>query len=103
PLYQPFDSLYTQNEDIFGGFMTISEMFGQSGSLALLGMSVVFGFLIVLIIVISAAGHIIRALGLNKDAQNTPLAAQPAKIAPGGIDNALVAAITTAVKTHRNE
>ena len=33
----------------FGGYMTISEMLSQSGLLTLLGMCVVFGFIIILI------------------------------------------------------
>ena len=33
----------------FGGYMTISEMLSQSGLLTLLGMGVVFAFIIVLI------------------------------------------------------
>jgi len=40
--------------------MTIVEMLGQSGILALLGMGVVFGFLIILVIVINLAGKLIK-------------------------------------------
>jgi len=40
--------------------MTIVEMLGQSGILALLGMGVVFGFLIILVIVINLAGKFIK-------------------------------------------
>ena len=36
--------------------MTIMEMLGQSGILSLLGMGIVFGFLIIMIIAISTMG-----------------------------------------------
>ncbi|MDR0410122.1 MAG: OadG family protein [Spirochaetaceae bacterium] len=83
--------------------MTITEMFNQSGALALLGMSVVFSFLVVLIAAISAAGRLIHALGLDKDAIDAPSAGQTAKAAPGSLDNAVVAAITAAIKSRRSE
>ena len=38
--------------------MTIGEMIGQSGVIALLGMGTVFGFLAILIVVISQVGKI---------------------------------------------
>jgi len=43
--------------------MTIPEMLEQSGILTLLGIGIVFGFLIILIVVISCAGKIFRAMG----------------------------------------
>jgi oxaloacetate decarboxylase gamma subunit len=79
------------------------QMFTQSGALAVLGMSVVFGFLIILTIVINMAGQIIHALGSDKDAQTAPSVGKSAKTTPDGIDNAVVAAITAAVKARRNE
>jgi sodium pump decarboxylase gamma subunit len=79
------------------------QMFTQSGALAALGMGVVFGFLIILTIVINVAGQIIHAAGLDKDAQTAPPAGLSAKTTPGSIDNAVVAAITAAVKSRRNE
>ena len=81
--------------------MTIAQMFNQSGVLALLGMSVVFTFLIILVVVISVAGRIIHALGLDKDLSAKPAPAVNAVI--GGVDGAVVAAITAAVKAYRKE
>jgi oxaloacetate decarboxylase gamma subunit len=81
--------------------MTIAQMLNQSGVLALLGMSVVFAFLVIMIVVISMAGRLIHALCLDKDLS--------AKIAPAGsvgsgvMDGAVVAAITAAVKAHRKK
>lgn len=83
--------------------MTVAQMFGQSGVLMLLGMSVVFGFLIILIIAVTLAGRVVHALGLDRlslqEAAPQPQAARPA----GGIDGATVAAISAAVSTYRKE
>jgi oxaloacetate decarboxylase gamma subunit len=82
--------------------MTIAQMFNQSGVLALLGMGVVFSFLIILIVVISATGRIIHSLGLDKEAVTGGKAAA-LSTPPVGIDGQIVAAITAAVKTYRKE
>jgi oxaloacetate decarboxylase gamma subunit len=75
-------------------------MFTQSGALALLGMAVVFMFLIIMIVVISLAGRVIHALGVT----NGGLAAVPAGAAAScGVDDAVAAAITAAVRSYRNE
>ena len=81
--------------------MTIAQMFNQSGVLALLGMSVVFGFLVILIVVVSLAGRIIHKLGLDKDLSAKPAPAVNA--VSGGADGAVVAAITAAVRAYRKE
>ena len=75
--------------------MTIMDMLGQSGVLAVLGMGVVFGFLLLLVIVISLAGKlIVRTLG-----HGTNVSAAGAK---AGADSARVtAAITAAVNEYR--
>jgi oxaloacetate decarboxylase gamma subunit len=83
--------------------MTIVEMLGQSGVLTLLGMSVVFGFLIVMIISITLAGKVIHALGLDKDAggsAGTGVVAGPVP-AKAAAKTAVVAAITAAVTEYR--
>jgi oxaloacetate decarboxylase gamma subunit len=49
--------------------MTIMDMLSQSGVLTLLGMGIVFSFLVILIISITLAGKIIHALGWDKDVQ----------------------------------
>lgn len=81
--------------------MTIAEMFGQSGILALLGMGIVFSFLIILIVFMTLVAKTIRALGWDADVQAPKLA--PAVAAAGGSTNdaAVAAAITAAVSEHR--
>ena len=77
--------------------MTIVDMLGQSGLLTLLGMGVVFGFLIIMIIFMSVSTKIIKALGLDKvkkPAQGA--AAKPAANAQN--NNAVVAAIAAAAR-----
>jgi oxaloacetate decarboxylase gamma subunit len=72
--------------------MTIIDMLGQSGVLTLLGMGVVFGFLIIMVISITVVGKFIRVLGLDKDIS----ASSPVLVAVS--DNAAVtAAISAAV------
>jgi oxaloacetate decarboxylase gamma subunit len=82
--------------------MTIADMLGQSGVLTLLGMGIVFGFLVILIVCVTLTGKLIHALGADKDLQQAPKAAAGT---PGGTGNAAVtAAISAAVneyqKTH---
>jgi oxaloacetate decarboxylase gamma subunit len=81
-----------------GGVMTIGEMLGQSGSLALLGMGVMFTFLIILIISVIVMGKVIRALGLDKDVQKGASAPAAVKAAGGG---EVTAAIGAAVNEYR--
>jgi len=80
--------------------MNIGEMFGQSAELTMLGMGVVFGFLIVLVICITIAGRVIHALGRDREA--VP-AALPARAAPAGNDKAVIAAIGAAVTQYINK
>ena len=78
--------------------MTIPEMLGQSGILTLLGMCVVFAFLIVLILLMKLTSFIVRAFGWNKEKKEdvpVPAAAAPAA---SGQDMAVVAAIAAAIK-----
>jgi oxaloacetate decarboxylase gamma subunit len=71
--------------------MTIVEMLGQSGVLTMLGMGIVFGFLVIMIISITVVGRIIQALGST---------AAPVTGAAG--NNAeITAAITAAVNEYR--
>jgi len=46
--------------------MTILDMLGQSGVLTVLGMGVVFGFLIIMVVCVSVMGKIIQGLEGNK-------------------------------------
>ena len=77
--------------------MTIPEMLGQSATLTLLGLCVVFAFLIVLILFMKLTHFIVRTFGWDKEKkEDTPVAA--AAPAGGGQDQAVVAAIAAAVK-----
>ncbi|MDR3160986.1 MAG: OadG family protein [Spirochaetaceae bacterium] len=79
--------------------MTIVEMLEQSGILTVLGMAVVFGFLIIMIICIALAGKLIHALGLDKDVGGTPPV--PAAAPPKAAASATTAVISAAVAEYR--
>ena len=79
--------------------MTIEVMLEQSGVLTLLGMSVVFSFLIIMIFSITGVGKILNALKLNKELMPQTLAAAPS--ASVGSVNAVTAAISAAVSEYR--
>jgi oxaloacetate decarboxylase gamma subunit len=76
-------------------------MLGQSGALTLLGMSVVFSFLAIMIICVTLTGKIIHAIGADKDLRK----AAPASAPEGGQDNAgaVTAAITAAVAEYQKD
>jgi len=80
--------------------MTIMEMLGQSGVLTVLGMGVVFSFLIIMIFAITAAGKIINALKLNKELMPQALAAAPSASVSGN-SASVTAAISAAVNEYR--
>lgn len=75
--------------------MTIPEMLGQSGLLTVLGMGVVFSFLIILIGVMKLLELFVRAMGLDKEETSASPAAAPA--ASNGQNQAIVAAISAAI------
>jgi oxaloacetate decarboxylase gamma subunit len=83
--------------------MTIVEMLGQSSVLTLLGMGIVFSFLVILIICVSLAGKLIHAIGADKDLQQ-PKSPAGGGAAAGAGNGAVTAAISAAVneyqKTH---
>ena len=76
--------------------MTIPVMLGQSGILTLLGMCVVFSFLIVLILFMKLTNLIVRSFGWDKQKKEDVPA--PAATPAGGQDQAVVAAIAAAIK-----
>ncbi|MDR0388451.1 MAG: OadG family protein [Spirochaetaceae bacterium] len=76
--------------------MTIVDMLGQSGVLTLLGMSFVFGFLVILVICVTLTGKLIRRL-VPQEEENT--AAPP----PSGTNGAVNAAISAAITEYRKE
>jgi oxaloacetate decarboxylase gamma subunit len=80
--------------------MTIIEMLGQSGVLTVLGMGVVFSFLIIMIFAITAVGKIIIALKLNKGLMTQVLASPSASVASGNAVS-VTAAISAAVNEYR--
>ena len=77
--------------------MTIFDMLGQSGILAILGMGVVFGFLLILVIVISLAGKIITGLFGN----DTDALASETKTGTGNAK--VTAAITAAINEYQKK
>jgi oxaloacetate decarboxylase gamma subunit len=79
--------------------MTIVDMLGQSGVLTLLGMGIVFGFLIIMIICVTLMGKIIHALGADKDLNQAAPKPQAAAGTSGAANGAAVAAAITAAVT----
>ena len=75
--------------------MTIFDMLGQSGVLAMLGMGIVFGFLFLLVIVISLAGKIITGFFGNDTA------ALGAETKTGTGNAKITAAITAAINEYQ--
>ena len=80
--------------------MTIVEMLGQSGVLTLLGMAVVFGFLVTMVLVISVVGKIINA-GIDPEAIAVPAGTTRQAVSITGNDTQVTAAITAAVNEYR--
>ena len=74
--------------------MTITGMLGQSGLLTLLGMCVVFSFIIILIICMTIMKAVIHALKLDKEEAPSMGAAATNGNAQ---NNAVIAAIAAAV------
>ncbi len=78
--------------------MTILEMFEQSGILALLGMGIVFSFLIVLVVFVSATAKVVKLMKWDRDIW--PSAAATASGESGAVPAEIAAAISTAVHEH---
>jgi len=77
--------------------MTITEMLGQSGILTLLGMGVVFFFLIIMILAMNLLHAILHGLHLDKDEKKDDMSSAGAAAPAAGNDAAVVAAISAAV------
>ena len=75
-------------------------MLGQSGILTLLGMGVVFSFLIIMVVCMNIMHAVLHALKLDKDQPTAAAPSAPAAgSAPSAVDQkAIVAAIATALK-----
>jgi oxaloacetate decarboxylase gamma subunit len=82
--------------------MTIVEMLEQSGVLTLLGMGIVFSFLVIMIIAVTCMGKVIHLLGLDKDVQiSSGGGAVKAPVAKAADNAAVTAAISAAVNEYR--
>lgn len=78
--------------------MTIAQMLSQSGMLTLLGMCVVFCFLIIMILAMSLLHVVVHALHLDKDLENKDTSSSSAvTAAPAQDSEAVIAAIAAAV------
>lgn len=86
--------------------MTIAEMLGQSGLLTLLGLGVVFAFIIILIFCMKLLQVLVHTLKLDKgDSKATvkkapaaPAATAVSAAAPAADAKAIVAAIAAAIR-----
>ena len=78
--------------------MTIPEMFVQSTALAAVGMTMVFGFLVIMVISVTLTGKIIHTIGADKDVQPQPQASAPVSDA-----GAVTAVISAAVAEYRKK
>ena len=83
------------DKTVLEDFMTIAEMLTQCGILTVLGMCVVFAFLVILIGCMNVLRVVVHALKLDKE---EPKAQAPvAAAAPAVDEKAIVAAIATAL------
>jgi oxaloacetate decarboxylase gamma subunit len=80
--------------------MTIVDMLGQSGVLTLLGMGIVFSFLVILIVAVSLVGKFIHAIGADKDV-NASSAGTGSGLSSAAKTTAVAAAITAAVTEYQ--
>jgi oxaloacetate decarboxylase gamma subunit len=80
-------------------FMTILKMLEQSAILTVLGMTVVFAFLWIMIVCVNMVGKAIHKMGLDRDVQEPPAYSSPA--ARSGTPPQVTAAITAAVHEYR--
>lgn len=76
--------------------MTIAQMLSQSFMLTLLGMGVVFSFLIIMIVSMYALHAVLHALGADKESPDTSSSAATGS-APVTDNQAVVAAIAAAI------
>jgi oxaloacetate decarboxylase gamma subunit len=76
--------------------MTIPEMLGQSGILTILGMGVVFAFLVILIVCMKLVEILVKVSGADREDKGV-IAGQAAQTARTD-DRSVVAAIATALR-----
>ena len=86
--------------------MTILEMLGQSGVLTILGMGIVFSFLVIMVISVTIMGKVIQALDAAKNvpAPGASAVAGGAGPAPSqAMGTAIPAAIAAAVANYQKD
>ena len=81
--------------------MTITQMLGQSATLTLLGMGVVFAFLIILIIAMNLVKWFVIAFKLDKEEQSGSQATVAGVNQQSTDQKSIVAAIAAALKTRK--
>ena len=81
--------------------MTIFEMLQQSSILTILGMTVVFVFLWVMIVCINLTGKLIHKIGWDKDIEQSKY--QPSQRSSGTAPSEITAAISAAVTEHQKK
>ena len=82
--------------------MTIMDMLGQSGVLTILGMGIVFSFLLIMVIAVTLMGKAVHALGADKDITQPkrPQSGMPAGTSAAK-STAVAAAITAAITEYQ--
>ena len=75
--------------------MTILKMLGQSGILTVLGMGIVFSFLVIMVIAVTLMGKILGSGITNNDAGPSAV--------PGTQDKNIIVAISAAVDNFRRK
>jgi oxaloacetate decarboxylase gamma subunit len=81
--------------------MTIIEMLQQSTVLAVLGMTVVFVFLWIMIICVNLTGKLIHKMGLDKDIEQ--LKYELPKKSSGAVSSGIIAAISTGIAEYQKK
>lgn len=77
--------------------MTISQMLNQSGLLTLLGMCVVFAFIVILILCMKLLQIVVHALKLDKDKETKQKVDNSSQNIPSNDDEKIIAAISVAI------
>ena len=86
--------------------MTILEMLGQSAILTVLGVGIVFGFLLIVVVVVSQFERVFKSRGSKANSEPVAPAAASAPVsqsAAAAVNPQLVAAITAAVHEYRSQ
>ena len=84
--------------------MTILEMLGQSAILTVLGVGIVFGFLLIVVVVVSQFERVFKPRGSKANKEPVAPASASAPVSQcTGVSPQLVAAITAAVHEYRSQ